>query len=121
MDMFTKSWATVTLPPEIRIEFGLDSRRNGIARQAEVLAWGIRAAREEGDVANAVHLRDHRAHAQTEAKEIEERLHDVAEHALGGELSPDEIVAAPHRDPRAAEIRGDEEVTRHRASPGPST
>ena len=29
-------------------EFGLDSRRNGTAKQAEVLAWGIRAAREEG-------------------------------------------------------------------------
>ena len=29
-------------------EFGLDSRRNGTAKQAEVLAWGIRATREEG-------------------------------------------------------------------------
>lgn len=34
--------------PLVISEFGLDSRRNGIARQAEVLAWSIRASREEG-------------------------------------------------------------------------
>ena len=34
--------------PLVIAEFGLDSRRNGTAKQAEVLAWGIRAAREEG-------------------------------------------------------------------------
>lgn len=34
--------------PLVISEFGLDSRRNGTARQAEVLAWAIRAAREEG-------------------------------------------------------------------------
>lgn len=34
--------------PLVISEFGLDSRRNGIAKQAEILAWGILAAREEG-------------------------------------------------------------------------
>jgi GT2 family glycosyltransferase len=34
--------------PVMISEFGLDSRRNGTGRQAEILAWGIRAAREEG-------------------------------------------------------------------------
>jgi GT2 family glycosyltransferase len=34
--------------PLVISEFGLDSRRNGTAKQAEILAWGIRAAREEG-------------------------------------------------------------------------
>jgi GT2 family glycosyltransferase len=34
--------------PVMISEFGLDSRRNGVARQAEALAWGIRAMGEEG-------------------------------------------------------------------------
>jgi GT2 family glycosyltransferase len=34
--------------PLVISEFGLDSRRNGTVKQAEILAWGIRAAREEG-------------------------------------------------------------------------
>ncbi len=34
--------------PVMISEFGLDSRRNGQDRQAEILAWAIRAAREEG-------------------------------------------------------------------------
>lgn len=34
--------------PLVISEFGLDSRRNGAAKQAEVLAWSIRSAREEG-------------------------------------------------------------------------
>jgi GT2 family glycosyltransferase len=34
--------------PLVISEFGLDSRRNGTAKQAEILAWGIRAARDEG-------------------------------------------------------------------------
>lgn len=34
--------------PLVISEFGLDSRRNGTAKQAEVLAWAVRAAREEG-------------------------------------------------------------------------
>jgi len=34
--------------PVIISEFGLDSRRNGSAKQAETLAWAIPAAREEG-------------------------------------------------------------------------
>ncbi|MCW1913383.1 glycosyltransferase [Luteolibacter sp. GHJ8] len=34
--------------PVMISEFGLDSRRNGLERQAETLAWGIRAMREEG-------------------------------------------------------------------------
>ena len=34
--------------PVLLSEFGLDSRRNGVGRQAETLAWAIRAAREEG-------------------------------------------------------------------------
>lgn len=34
--------------PLVISEFGLDSRRNGTLMQAEVLAWGIRSARDEG-------------------------------------------------------------------------
>jgi len=34
--------------PLVISEFGLDSRRNGLAKQAETLAWGARAALEEG-------------------------------------------------------------------------
>ena len=34
--------------PLVISEFGLDSRRNGAVKQAEVLVWGIRVAREEG-------------------------------------------------------------------------
>ncbi|QJE96473.1 glycosyltransferase [Luteolibacter luteus] len=34
--------------PVMISEFGLDSRRNGTAKQAEALSWAIRAAREEG-------------------------------------------------------------------------
>jgi GT2 family glycosyltransferase len=34
--------------PVMISEFGLDSGRNGTARQAEVLSWAIRSAREEG-------------------------------------------------------------------------
>ncbi|RYD59713.1 MAG: glycosyltransferase [Verrucomicrobiaceae bacterium] len=34
--------------PVIISEFGLDSQRNGTAKQAEILAWAIRVAREEG-------------------------------------------------------------------------
>jgi GT2 family glycosyltransferase len=34
--------------PLLVSEFGLDSRRNGPARQAETLAWAVRAARGEG-------------------------------------------------------------------------
>jgi len=34
--------------PVMISEFGLDSRRNGTDKQAAALAWGIRAAREEG-------------------------------------------------------------------------
>jgi GT2 family glycosyltransferase len=34
--------------PVMISEFGLDSRRNGTAKQAEILAWAIRIAREEG-------------------------------------------------------------------------
>ena len=34
--------------PLLISEFGLDSRRKGLARQAETLGWAIRAAREEG-------------------------------------------------------------------------
>jgi len=34
--------------PVMISEFGLDSRRNGTAKQAETLAWAIRAARESG-------------------------------------------------------------------------
>ena len=34
--------------PVMISEFGLDSRRNGTAKQAESLAWALRAAREEG-------------------------------------------------------------------------
>jgi GT2 family glycosyltransferase len=34
--------------PLVISEFGLDSRRNGTVKQAGILAWGIRAAREEG-------------------------------------------------------------------------
>ena len=36
-------------------EFGLDSRRNGTARQAEVLAWAIRAARDHDVAAMTVY------------------------------------------------------------------
>lgn len=41
--------------PVIVSEFGLDSRRNGTARQAETLAWAIRAARDEGMAGLAVY------------------------------------------------------------------
>ncbi|MCW1921967.1 glycosyltransferase [Luteolibacter arcticus] len=34
--------------PVLISEFGLDSQRNGTAKQAEILAWAIRIAREEG-------------------------------------------------------------------------
>lgn len=34
--------------PLVISEFGLDSRRNGLANQAETLAWGARAALDEG-------------------------------------------------------------------------
>src|SRR5690606_24669025 len=34
--------------PLVISEFGLDSRRNGVEKQAETLAWGARAARDEG-------------------------------------------------------------------------
>lgn len=34
--------------PVMISEFGLDSRRNGTAKQAKTLSWAIRAAREEG-------------------------------------------------------------------------
>lgn len=34
--------------PVVVSEFGLDSRRNGLDRQAATLAWAVRAAREEG-------------------------------------------------------------------------
>jgi len=34
--------------PVMISEFGLDSRRNGTAKQAEILAWAIRIARQEG-------------------------------------------------------------------------
>lgn len=34
--------------PVMISEFGLDSRRNGVERQAETLSWGIRAMAEEG-------------------------------------------------------------------------
>jgi GT2 family glycosyltransferase len=34
--------------PVMISEFGLDSRRNGTAKQANALSWAIRAAREEG-------------------------------------------------------------------------
>jgi glycosyltransferase involved in cell wall biosynthesis len=41
--------------PLVISEFGLDSRRNGPVKQAEVLAWGIRAAREEGGAGMTVY------------------------------------------------------------------
>ncbi len=41
--------------PVMISEFGLDSRRNGTAKQAEILAWAIRAAREEGAAGVAIY------------------------------------------------------------------
>ncbi len=41
--------------PVVVAEFGLDSRRNGLARQATTLDWAVRAARDEGCAGLAVY------------------------------------------------------------------
>src|SRR6185369_10602371 len=62
-----------------------------------------RAPREEGDVPDALDLGHQGPEAEAEAHEVEERLDDVAEHALGREFLPNEVVAPPDGDPRGGD------------------